>query len=1557
MTSIQNGFPAVAKRLLGRAAASVPLRTLLLTGLLTGLLVHVSGIFANTSDYAIAQTPLYLTQSKTPLMMLVQSRDEQLFNKAYSDYTDLDGDGQIDTTYKNAFEYAGYFDPDLCYSGGTGGTPFKASGAATNHQCGGKWSGNFLNWVTMSRLDILRYVLYGGKRSTDTTKQTVLERAHIPSDLHAWVKVYADNGSFTPYSGTYSFCNVSTSLTGDPLMRAAAGNWSEWAATSTTQCATNNGSDTPSKVAQDYAVRVDVCDNASAREGFCSKYSDGTHDYWKPTGLLQEYGEAGKLRFGMVSGSYSEPRAGGVLRRNIGLFAGNVIGSTCASNATTGGIDEVNTKTGQFCENISGSSSAEGIIRTLDSFKLTNWSGSVWNDCDTYGILNQDMRNQTSGNRSCTGWGNPLAEMYAEALRYISGETSATTGFAASGDLSGLPTNVAWKDPYRDESKGGNSYCASCNILVLSSGLPSFDSDNVPSVPGMDPAVSATNAVGTAEGLSGKYFAGNVSTTTPVNWNTTYEYLCTSQTVTGSLGNVLGLCPDSPSTEGSYLISGLAYDAHTKDLRATHVPVDKPSASTHKTTATTYAVQMAESLPTFTIPAGNGAITLSPLCQANNNGSATNASGSWRTCFLGSVGVGATTASLSPQYVYGRDLQYSGGKLVAGSYKLVWEDSLWGNDHDNDVVAMLSFCVGSACHVANSGTYGANASQNICWRSSSTACGSTAVASDEVMVRLETLSAYAGNAMLSGFTVTGSNADGTYRDLLRPGNQDNSILTSTANPPSTWDKPVVYRFKPGSGATGVLQNPLWYAAKYGGFENSKGTVTTITNTNQWDTDGDGTPDGYFLAHNPARLKADLEKIFDSASGGQSSVSGSSSGSRVSDTSSTFSVAASFNSNVDVDATTGKNVDDWVGDVSTNKVNADGTIGDTIWQASSKISATGRNIVAVEAPTKLKADGTVDTAVSAAQFADTILGGNETDKLAALGLDSGSLPTWWTSGTAATAADLVAYLRGATNAKFRTRTSILGDIVNSSPIVSTKKDDYGYSTWASSTDTGMKNAGTAYATYLTNKTGNGAVYVGANDGMLHAFDVADGSELFAFIPSSSRQHMAQLANPSYSHQYYVDGLLTVGDASYADASWHTVLIGSTGGGGAVVPNDSKTLPQGSVFALDVTNPSLFSSTGSKVLWELSGRNDDDLGHVLGQPVLVPVQTATGTIKFVALFGNGVDSVSGRPVLYVVDVETGALIKKLYPTDGSYADKNGLVNIAAVSLKRSDRVADTVYGGDMQGHVWKFDLSGDVSDWDVAYGGAPLFTAAYTVTSGGTTTIIAQPITGGIQVTAGVGGSGAMLFFGTGSYFAETDPANTQTQSLYAIWDNGTAIADGRDDLVGQGIAGVAAADGYTTGSTTANPVNYAATRGWYLDLTDSGERFIGTPTLQSGVVYYASYTPARDKDCSGDGKNVLYGLNVLTGTGALGGITDVAGNTVCTANCGKVSLTGNTAPNEVTPPVKSAEVFLTQNHQSAGTGAGKTDITGRCVTTITPVGGKDTFVVYRPCGRQSWRQLR
>jgi len=1345
--------------------------------------------------------PVINASSAPPLVMMVMSRDEQLFIKAYPDYTDLDGDGLVDTTYNDRFDYSGYFDSNLCYTYAS--SQFKASAAATgasdangrrNHQCSGAWSGNFLNWVAMSRLDVVRFVLSGGYRSTDTATRTVLERANIPNDLHAWAKVYTgtDVNRFTPYSQDskkpgISFCNA-TMAAGDaaPQMRVARGNWSEWASTALRQCdwkeafsgptSDNSYNDDPSSKNdglgdKEFTVRVEVCDrNSKFSESFCQRYSYNDSESYKPVGLLQRYGENGQMRFGLLTGSFSAPRSGGVLRRNIGRIAGN--GDKPVPTACVAG-DEVKLSDGTFCNQGNGS---EGIINTLNRLKLTQWNySSSWSDCSTYSILNRgsgahlDNPGASSGSAyACSAWGNPLSEMYAEALRYIAADGTPTGAFKKTGDVAGMPA-PNWNDPY---GANANPYCSACSVIILSTGLNSFDSDELPTwskkTIGMD-AAAATKEIGDKEHINGNsYLIGRVLANQSdldvgksVN---TYEDLCEARGVK-DLSLARGLCPDIPSMEGSYLMSGLAYQAWTKDIRPDlRAPNGDPRPAGYKNSVQTYAIALAENLPKFQIPLGNGgSITLSPLCQANNTGGAKLTDAGWRSCYLGAVGVGTKTSSNNTSYIYGRPLQADG---KAGSFSLVWEDSLWGNDHDNDVVSMLSYCVGSTCNVASKLPGAGTTDYDICWRSDSSVCSNKrpSVSDNEVLVRIENLSAYAGNAMASGYTITGSNSDGVKKLLLRPGNDNGSLLTSMTDIPKNWTKPQVVKYTVGTSSAKQLENPLFYAAKYGGFTKTvdsagnpinqpcDSTTTPACAVSNWDrvnnddgsTGSDGLPDTFFPVRNPAQLGERLASVFNAiltrSGSGTSAAVVSSSASGEGLTYQALYQARTQN-------TDGSQSADWTGAVNALWTDADGrlreggynpngvptlgdytenpvvvfcttTEGDSRFQTYTNVddvpkrpvepaACTGQSLdqlKTVWSAQSLLAQGTYQTATQRAYGTPaTATNGRHVftwvdadhDGVVDNGEQRGFV--WgdngiFGSGTCATgstasgnfrflntcdaagAQALVGWVRGTdytgadgqASPAWRSRTVDgkvyrLGDIINSTPLaVGTPAEAFDL----------LYNDSSYGAFRKVYQQRRQMIYVGANDGMLHAFnggfyDAADkqlnlqpshctpegcsldpdfaqhplGSEVWSYVPGNLLPHLRWLADPDYIHMFYVDGSPISQDVRiFADGSddcsasgttqchpdgWGTILIVPFRFGGGPITLDTKlgtTVTQQSSFpayvVLDVTNP----EAEPVVLAELTNTDGANCSNkvVSCADLTKVISTYTSSLPAVAMF---------------------------------------------------------------------------------------------------------------------------------------------------------------------------------------------------------------------------------------------------------------------------------------------------------------------------------------------------
>lgn len=542
-----------------------------------------------------------------------------------------------------------------------------------------------------------------------------------------------------------------------------------------------------------------------------------------------------------------------------------------------------------------------------------------------------------------------------------------------------------------------------------------------------------------------------------------------------------------------------------------------------------------------------------------------------------------------------------------------------------------------------------------------------------------------------------------------------------------------------------------------------------------------------------------------------------------------------------------------------------------------------------------------------------------------------------------------YLRGdqaleTATKPLRKRTNRLGDIVNSSPLVSSPINDYGYRSLQGAT------AGTYnpynYDAYLTaKKTRRPMVYAGANDGMFHAFDGVTGVEQFAYVPATSLGHMGNLLFPYkaadkndqvFSHRYYVDGPVTVSDAYYG-GTWKTVVVGTAGAGGR------------GVFALNVSDPASFAA--SSVLWEVNDRVSttaikNNIGHVLGKPVIVPVKIGT-VVQWKAIFGNGYDSINKTASLFVVDIATGA-VTTIGASEASQPGPNGLGNIivldrfvGSTTSAGSDGYADTVYAGDQNGAVWKFDLRSS----SPAALTVPFFVST---DSGGAR----QAIIGGFEAAAGPG-AGVILYFGTGSFSFVNDASDKQVQSLYAVLDQGVAVD--RSQLHQQTV--VSDALGVRTTSVTPIP---AGKKGWYIDLSvggvASGERFVGNPRLESGVIFFPTFDPNTTDSCATGGTNRLYGLSALSGAAALSAVR-VGSPTGTQPGSGTGALSLNTTGSS---PVKDVAVWVAPRLGPLASTATAAEVAAalesRC-SMVIQVAGADPVYIPRPCGRQSWRQVR
>jgi len=369
-----------------------------------------------------------------------------------------------------------------------------------------------------------------------------------------------------------------------------------------------------------------------------------------------------------------------------------------------------------------------------------------------------------------------------------------------------------------------------------------------------------------------------------------------------------------------------------------------------------------------------------------------------------------------------------------------------------------------------------------------------------------------------------------------------------------------------------------------------------------------------------------------------------------------------------------------------------------------------------------------------------------------------------------------------------------------------------------------------------------IYVGANDGMLHAIradsgDTASGKEIFAYIPAGVYDKLSRLTATAYDHTYYVDGPPNSGDA-YWDGSWKSVLVGGLGGGGK------------SIYALDITDPDGFGA--SDVLWEYS--DAADLGNTYSQPQIA--RLANG--EWAAIFGNGYNSTSDQAFLYIVKLSDGTLLKKI---PAGNATGNGLSTPVLYDID-SDGITDAVYAGDLLGNLWKFDLSSATSSsWAIGNGGDPLFAA--TNDNGTTQPITSQPAVGGHN------SGGVLVYFGTGRYLASTDPGDTTVQSFYAIWDKDTSGTVDRSQLQEQTITAETTEFGFDIRETSDNTVDWAGgKRGWYMDLTPpsgiaSGERIVSKPLIKYDRVIFVTVLPSSDQ-CTAGGSSWIMELELMTG---------------------------------------------------------------------------------------------
>ncbi|HOM14768.1 MAG TPA: PilC/PilY family type IV pilus protein, partial [Rubrivivax sp.] len=387
------------------------------------------------------------------------------------------------------------------------------------------------------------------------------------------------------------------------------------------------------------------------------------------------------------------------------------------------------------------------------------------------------------------------------------------------------------------------------------------------------------------------------------------------------------------------------------------------------------------------------------------------------------------------------------------------------------------------------------------------------------------------------------------------------------------------------------------------------------------------------------------------------------------------------------------------------------------------------------------------------------------------------------------AQVVDYLRGARSGEgstFRTRTSLIGAVINAEPVLA--RDEK-------------------------------MVYLASGEGMLHAFDTVTGNEEWAYAPPDVLAGMGASAVRGWVFQTLLDATPVYGKLSGGSK----MLIGGLGAAGR------------SYYALDVSSPKNLSATAAaaQFKWVFPAAGDATnralMGYTVGKPVIVKTTPTTDRILVTSGYDNGQAIGDGKGRLWVLDTSGNVIKSFVTSASASAGDEAGLAHVSA--FKEADGTVRYAYGGDLKGNLWRFDLQ-KAGSTDIA---ADLV-AVLKDGSGNP-----QPVTAAPELTA-VGGKRVILI-GTGRLLDIGDFGSSKTQSFYAIADDAAAapLTNARSSLVKQV---------YTRGGSpelSANTVNWATGRGFYFDLP-AGEQANTDPIVTYGAVTFVT-NKNGGADCS------------------------------------------------------------------------------------------------------------
>lgn len=1416
------------------------------------------------TQYDYHTLPRVQQTSATPLVMLALSNDHQLYFKAYTDYDDLNGNGELDgpgeddneITYNNSRPYDGYFSSDHCYaySGGV----FSISSAATGHYCTGanEWSGNFLNWATMTRIDLLRHVLYGGKRSTDTASATILERSYLPNDAHSFAKYYngSDLSNLTPISSSegITICNTTLHLEGanqnsrtntsDPLMRVIKGNYSLWASGERFQCLVrDNGavdgmegypnadgvprgvyhtaeglkydenhqhglaviadhvevfedtfedflgdefvkpktnsphvSDFGDPGEGDYIVRIEACPSTYLPSAGdlkdCKRYGVGENAIYKPTGVLQKFGEDGSVYWGLISGSYLDNKKAGYLRRNIGNFS-----------------DEVNAENGTF------TGKADGIVANIDAFRIVGWNLLIQADDGWYGYdgnpdnydgigYNEFGGGQATNqgwcrwgrkgfdNGHCVDWGNPLGEILAESYRYFSGldgvanEAIVADYISESATKAPVGLNRAKWTPITD-----NAYqCSKLNVLGLNTSAQTYDrevfeiANGIPGVT-LELINSQTDSLLDSEV---EYLYGRL----------TGEQDAAASCRPKSLDNLSqadGACPEAPGHQGTWVAAGLAKivsGRHTTDAPVINgqdsEEYDVNDAVSGAQQITTHGLQLASALPQVKIPYDGRSLTITPMCESWGDATDEN-----NREFLGNCGL--------------VDFQVLSLSETEGVVYINWEDSEQGGDYDQDMQGLLKYEVENSTLTVTTKVIGQSTIRRLGFGYILSGLGTD----DGVYVH-SGINGYPGadNYRYNHCNDETATVYNSYQNRVEAtGRRGCGIDNEASEETHTIDAASI--------AAEKLPTVLNLAAEASGGE-------------------------YVNVNNPDNLSAELESIVMNLSANKPIGSSEIAASGISAGGLFLHTLSYPQKELD-----GQRVQ-WIGQVGALRVDEENRLRDAdnnILEFVKDGNASRVQVIAANGGESTYIDfdqinyfwSTTDTlAAQTNRRIYTALVEPDGDDFVETNLVRPQTLTEFVAlddeeelflAAEGDASELVGFIRGVESDNQRSRTLsgktyLLGDI-QTSPVVQSVPD-YSYAS---------ELGDASYQQYINAyKNARNIVYVASNDGMIHAInggtknntgdgfiaggpaeggDLGLGEELWAYIPFNLLPHLQWLAREDYAHVPYFDGYMRTfdikawgeGDAVHV-GGWGTILVVGTGMGAGHFPislddnpNDAEVVTKPAYIVLDITNR---NATQPTLIAEIS---HEQLGFTTAEPDVIRRVVKSGdseTSEWYLVFGSGprADDDNGRrsaqttytlPAIaegaegdsmltapYLFSFKLGASDAELTATSIDVAGEGAFIGAINGMDWNRDFIDDVIYFGTIAGD--QTNPTGQLLRATLGFSGGLSFTPSIMYNTD--KPVVARPVTV-------INQRDHWVFAGTGRYYVREDADQDHNGNMY------------------------------------------------------------------------------------------------------------------------------------------------------------------------------------------------